>query len=597
MEHLLFSLSAVIILGISAQWLGWRLRLPSILLLLVFGILAGPVLGFIRPDEMLGPLLYPTVSLAVAVILFEGGLSLTFKEFHAVGSVSLRLVSLGMVVSWLLGSLAAHWIFGISWSLSALLGSVLVVTGPTVIMPMLQQIRPAGSVGPILKWEGIVIDPIGAMLALLTFQIITTGDAPLPIIAATIGKTLLTGTSLGLAGAGLLILLLKKDWAPDYLQNPVSLMLVVAVFASANGLQHEAGLLAVTVMGFTLANQKFVSVHHIIEFKETLGVMLIAFIFILLAASLRPSDLAALGFSSLLFLLALLLLVRPASVFVATLGSKLTRQEKVFLSCLAPRGIVAAAVSSIFALRLHESGYPGSDVLVAITFFVIIGTVTIYGLTAAPLARRLGLAKAHPDGILFLGGRFWVRHIALFLKKEGYPVMIVDNSRQNILAARMAGIPATYASIFSEPVLDQVELGDLGKLLAMTGNDDTNSLAALQFSRLFGRDQVFQLALEEASADANAGRHLRGRTLFSDEANHAVLTQRFLDDWSLKKTKLSKEFSFDDFMAKYQGKALPLFLVTEQGRLQVFSTEAKLSPEPGQALICLVPAGKGDNTA
>lgn len=597
MDPLLFGLSAVVILGTAAQWLGWYIRLPSILLLLVFGILAGPVAGIIDPHAMLGSMLYPVVSLAVAVILFEGGLSLSLKEFRAVGGTVFRLVTVGMLVSWLLGSLAAHWLLGMEWSLAILLGAVLVVTGPTVIIPLLRHIRPAGATGPILKWEGIVIDPLGAMLAVLVFQIITTGAAPLAIIAATVGKTLLVGALLGVAGAAIMVGLLMKAWVPDYLQNPVTLMLVVAVFVAAHLLQHESGLLAVTVMGFAMANQKRVPVQHIVEFKENLRVMLIASIFILLAASLRPEELALLGPGSLLFLLALFLIIRPAAVFVSTLGSKLSHNEKLFLSWMAPRGIVAAAVSSIFSLRLHEAGHPGADSLVAATFLVIIATVTVYGLSAGYAAKRLGLAKVNPDGVLILGGRFWARRIAKAIKDEGYPVMLVDNDRHNILAARMEGVPAFYASVFSEPVLEQVELGGIGRLLALTSNDDTNSLASLHFAPVFGRDQIFQLAPEGKPLKEEVSRHLRGRTAFGAEVTHILLTQRFLADWTIRKTKLSKEFDYAAFREKTRGEAIPLFLITEQGRLRVFNAETELTPQAGQTLITLArPRGEDAGT-
>ena len=587
-EHLLISLSAVLVLGVSAQWLGWRLRLPSILLLLLFGILAGPVAGLIQPGEMLGPMLYPVVSLAVAVILFEGGLSLTLREFHAVGGAAIRLVTIGALVSWVLTAGAAHFILGLDRPLAVLLGAILVVTGPTVIIPMLREIRPAGSVGPILKWEGIVIDPIGAMLAVLVYEVVSSGDVPLPVLAGALSQTLLVGLLTGLAAAATMVWLLKRDWVPDYLQNPVTLMLVVVTYALANHLSAEAGLLAVTIMGFAMANQKFVDVHHIIEFKENLRVMLIASVFILLAASLRPGDLTSLGWTSAVFVVFLVLVVRPLAVFAATLATGMTLNEKLFLAWMAPRGIVAAAVSSIFALRLTETGNPGGETLVAVTFLVIITTVAVYGLTAGPLAKRLELVKAHPDGVLFLGGRFWVRRIAKFLKDEGFPVMIVDNSRHNVLAARMEGVPATYASVFSESVLDQVELGGLGKLLAVTSNDDSNSLVGLHFGRLFGRDQIFQLASEEEGANAEGGRHLRGRTLFGEGITHAMLTQRFLGDWALKKTKLSKEFDYKAFQERYHNGAIPLFLINEGKHLQVFNVESPPAPKEGQALISLV---------
>src|SRR3569832_408246 len=457
-EHALVSLSAVVILGISAQWLGWRVRIPSILLLLVFGIVAGPILGWIHPGELLGSLLYPVVSLAVAVILFEGGLSLSVKEFRAIGGVVAWLVTLGAGITWVIGTLAAHWILGLDWPLAILLGAVLVVTGPTVIGPMLRFIRPTGQ--------------SGAMLAVLVFQVTAYSGAEHGMIVATgVLKTIAFGTLVGLLGALTLGLCLKRDLIPDSLQNPVAVMFVVAVFTGANLLQSESGLLAVTIMGFAMANQKAVPINHIVEFKENLRVLLIAGVFILLAAHLKPSDLDQIGVASFMFFLVLVFIARPAAVFASTLGSKLSFREKLFMSWMAPRGIVAAAVASVFALRMEEVGLANADVLVPQTFFVIIGTVALYGLTAPRVARRLGLAKAEPQGVLFLGGRFWVREMAKVLLDEGYPVMLVDNSQHNVSAARMAGIPAFYASIFSDTVLDRVEISGIGKLMAMTSND------------------------------------------------------------------------------------------------------------------------------
>ncbi|MGE5319715.1 MAG: cation:proton antiporter [Hyphomicrobiaceae bacterium] len=597
-EPTLVSLSAVVILGIAAQWLGWRLRIPPILLLLVFGIVAGPVFGWVNPGKLLGSLLYPVVSLAVALILFEGGLSLSVKEFRAIGGVMAWLVTLGTGITWAIAGLAAHWILGLDWSLAILLGAVLVVTGPTVIGPMLRFIRPTGRSGAILKWEGIVIDPIGAMLAVLVFQVTVYAGAEHELVVATgVLKTVAFGVVFGLLGAFTLGFCLKRDLIPDYLQNPVAVMFVVAVFTGANLLQSEAGLLAVTIMGFAMANQKAVPVQHIVEFKENLRVLLIAAVFILLAAHLKPQDLDQIGLASFAFFLTLVFVARPAAVFAATLGSKLSLKEKLFLSWMAPRGIVAAAVASIFALRMEDVGLAGSDALVSQTFFVIIGTVTLYGLTAPLVARRLGLAKAAPQGVLFLGGRFWVREMAKILQDEGYAVMLVDNSRNNVAAARMAGIPAFYASIFADNVLDRVEISGIGKLMAMTSNDDVNSLAALHFAPLFGRAQAYQLMPEDEKQLEAQARHLRGRFLFDRGMTHAVLTQWFTDEAVLKKTRLSEEFGFDELKAQYGGQVQPLFLITEEGELQVFTVEGKIKPHAGQTLISLVQRQPGHGEA
>lgn len=588
-EHSLVSLSAVVTLGIAAQWVGWRMRIPSILLLLIFGILAGPVFGWVNPDDLMGPLLYPVVSLAVAMILFEGGLSLSVKEFRAIGGVMAWLVTVGAAITWIIGSVAAHWILGLDWPLAILLGAVLVVTGPTVIGPMLRFIRPTGQTGAILKWEGIVIDPIGAMLAVLVFQVTMESETqPAMMVVGTVLKTIVIGTLSGLLGALGLGICMKRDYIPDYLHNSVAVMFVVAAFTGANILQPESGLMAVTIMGFALANQKSVSVQHIVEFKENLRVLLIAGVFILLAAHLRPADLDQIGIASFLFLLVLVLVARPVSVFVSTFGSKLSTKEKLFLSWMAPRGIVAAAVASIFALRLEEVGLAGSEVLVPQTFFIIIGTVALYGLTAPLVARRLGLAKAHPQGVLFLGGQYWVRNIAKTLHDEGYPVMLVDNSRHNISAARKAGIPAFYASIFADNVLDRVEISGIGKLMAMTANDDVNSLAALHFASLFGRSQTYQLIPDDEKLLDAHSRHLRGRFLFDKGMTHAALTEWFTDEPVVKKTRVSEEFGLEELKARYAGKVLPLFLISEDGNLQIFTVEGKIKPQAGQTLISLV---------
>ncbi|MFZ1547129.1 MAG: cation:proton antiporter [Candidatus Nitrotoga sp.] len=588
-EHSLVSLSAVVTLGIAAQWVGWRMRIPSLLLLLIFGILAGPVFGWVNPDDLMGSLLYPVVSLAVAMILFEGGLSLSVKEFRAIGGVMAWLVTVGAAITWLIGSVAAHWILGLDWPLAILLGAVLVVTGPTVIGPMLRFIRPTGQTGAILKWEGIVIDPIGAMLAVLVFKVtMESGTQPEMMVVSTVLKTIVIGALSGLLGALGLGICMKRDYIPDYLHNSVAVMFVVAAFTGANILQSESGLLAVTIMGFALANQKSVSVQHIVEFKENLRVLLIAGVFILLAAHLRPADLDQIGIASFLFLLVLVLIARPASVFVSTFGSKLSTKEKLFLSWMAPRGIVAAAVASIFALRLEEIGLAGSEVLVPQTFFIIIGTVALYGLTAPLVARRLGLAKAHPQGVLFLGGQYWVRNIAKTLHDEGYPVMLVDNSRHNILAAHMAGIPAFYASIFADNVLDRIEISGIGKLMAMTTNDDVNSLAVLHFASLFGRSQTYQLIPDDEKLLDAHSRHLRGRFLFDKGMTHAALLEWFTDEAVVKKTKLSEEYGLEELKAQYEGKVLPLFLITEDGNLQIITTEGNIKPQAGQILISLV---------
>lgn len=323
-ENILLGLTFILVLGIAASWLAWRLRLPSILVLLVFGFIAGPATGFLNPDDIFGELLLPIVSLSVAVLLFEGGLNLSIAELRKTGSVVFKLITVGVLITWLLGAGVAYFVLNLDLELAALLGAILVVTGPTVILPLLRHLRPSGQVGSILKWEGIVIDPIGAMLVVLVFQAIIAGGGQeaASLIAISLAKTVFFGGVIGISGAVIIAQMLKRYWMPDFLHSVVSLALVILAFTASNYLQEDSGFLTVTIMGIVLANQKGVNVKHIIEFKENLRVLIISGLFILLTARLQLEELAKIGAGSIALLAVLILLARPISVALSTLGSK-----------------------------------------------------------------------------------------------------------------------------------------------------------------------------------------------------------------------------------------------------------------------------------
>ncbi|MCA9059598.1 MAG: cation:proton antiporter, partial [Planctomycetaceae bacterium] len=395
-EKILSSLAAVFVLGVSAQWVAARLRIPSILLLLATGIAAGSGFGWIAPDQLLGDLLLPVVSLSIAVILFEGSMSLRFRELARIGRPLLMMLTIGVFLTWALTTLGSMWILQLPPGLSLLLGAILTVTGPTVIGPMLRLIRPSGPAGPIARWEGIVIDPIGAMLAVLVFSAESAlsrgafGSAALDAFAG-FGQTMLTGVCSGWCMAWCLRQLLSRHWIPDHLESPFTLMTVIGGFTASNLLVHEAGLIAVTVMGILLANQNQVSIRRIMEFKENLSVLLISSLFILLSARLETAALLEMSWRGPAFAAFMILIVRPVVVWLATIGSGLRKVDRLFLAWLAPRGIVAAAVSSVFALELAKTN-PQASLLVPATFTIIISTVLVYGLTSGPLARILGLS-------------------------------------------------------------------------------------------------------------------------------------------------------------------------------------------------------------
>lgn len=588
----LLMLAAIMVLGAVAQWLGWLLRLPSILLLLLFGFLAGPIAGIVRPDALLGDLLLPFVSLSVALILFEGGLTLNLTELRHVGRVVLMLVTVGALTTWLLAAAAAYWLIGLDFGLAVLLGAILTVTGPTVVLPLLRHIRPTGMVNATLKWEGIVIDPIGAVLAVIAFEVVTEGrlEGALWHGAWIAARTIGLGGAIGLAGAGLLAIAIRRFWIPDHLHTLVASMLVVAVFTGSNVLLHESGLMAVTVMGIALANQRLADVRHILEFKENLRVFLLSTVFVLLSARLSLNDLATVGVGTLAFLAALLLIVRPASVLVSSIGCGLRWSERAFLSWMAPRGIVAAAVTSVFALALEDRGYTQARLLVPIVFSTIVGTVLVYGLTGGVAARLLGLADSNPQGLLLVGAGPFARELAKAVKSLGFRVLLVDTNRENIVAARMAGLNTYFGSVLAEDTLERLDLAGIGRLLALTSNDEVNTLATQRFAHVFGRAGLFQLPPKGSeSGRSKISSQFHGRLLFRNDATLATIDALIADRATIRTTRLTPEFDYQAFRARYGVAALPLLVIGDGARLSVVAADEKPERRTGQTIVSLNP--------
>jgi NhaP-type Na+/H+ or K+/H+ antiporter len=595
MEHLLIGLASIVVLGIGAQWLSWRLRMPAILLLLVVGFVAGPVTGFLHPDELLGDLVFPIVSLSVAVILFEGGLSLNVAELRDLGRVVGRLLTLGALITWVLSTAFAMLLLDLSGGLALLLGAVLIVTGPTVIVPLLRHIRPTPRVGSAVKWEGIVNDPVGAILGVLVFEAIIAGgiEAGLGVVVPGMMRAVVVGALTGLLAAGFVVLLLHRHWIPDYLESPVALALVVMAYAVSNRLQMESGLLAVTVMGSALASQKRVSVRQIVEFKENLRVLLIAALFIILAARLPLTDPDYFGAGSLLFLAALVLVVRPLAVLAATWRSRFNWRERVFIAAMAPRGIVAAAIVSVFALGLVDAGREEAARLVPLIFVVIVGTVGVYGIVTPILARLLRVASPNAKGMLFIGGGPWVIEAATLLKDLGVDLVVADSNWQNVSAARSAGLRTYHGNVLTEGALEEIELqlDGIGRFLALTPNDEVNTLATVHFRELFDSSRMYQLPPEETERERRQRgipQHLRGRLLFNTDATHAYISERFRGGAIIKRTRLTDEFDYDAFREYYGERAVPLFSVKESGDIVIHTTTAPPSPKSGQTLISLV---------
>lgn len=591
-EEALVGLASILLLGVGAQWLAWRLRLPSILLLLALGFLAGPITGFLHPDELFGELLFPIVSMSVAIILFEGGLSLRLTELPQMGKVMPLLITVGALITWVVATVAAHFVLGMDWSLAVLLGAILIVTGPTVIGPLLRQIRPTGKVGAVLKWEGILIDPVGAVLAVLIFDAILGGefDRATSVVIIGILETLVIGVGLGFLGAGAMVIFLRRYWIPDFLQNGVSLLVALGLFALSNVLRPESGLVTVILMGVLLANQRWVPIRHIIEFKENLRVLLIGGLFILLSSRLDIQAILDTGWRGLLFLAILIFVARPLSVLVSTFGSQISNRSRLFLTWMAPRGIVAASVSSLFAFELTEAGVEGAELVVSMTFLVIVGTVILYGLTAGPVARRLGLSEADPQGVLIVGAHKLGREISRALQTLGFKVVLVDTNERNIEASKEADLPVFYGNALSEEAIEDIDYAGIGRLLAVTSNDEVNALATLHFGEVFDRSDMFQLQAEgKGNSQEPAPKHLRGRFLFDPKLTYKFLAGCLAAGGEIRDVPVTNDFDFEAFKSRYEGEVYPLFLAREGKTLHIFTAEFQPILNEGQTLVVLVP--------
>ena len=587
-------LASIGVLSLFCQWLAWRVRMPAIVFLLAAGIACGPVLHYLNPEEVFGDLLFPMVSLAVAVILFEGSLTLRFSEIRGHGAMVRNLIPVGAVVTGIIGTLSAHWILNISWEIALLFGAISVVTGPTVIAPLLRAVRPNSKLANILQWEGIIIDPVGALLAVLVYEgIVSWGQGNVFGHSMYIfSTTLVVGSVLGVAAGYLNGQVLRKHWIPHYLHNAGTLTFMLGVYALSNEIAHESGLLTVTIMGIWMANMKQVPIEGLLEFKESLSVLLISALFIILAARIEFSAIAELGWGLALVLAVLMLVARPLSIFLSAIGTNLTWREKLFLSWIAPRGIVAAAVSALFAFQLTNNGFAGGETLVPLVFMLIIATVIIQSLTARPLAHLLGVAQAPEYGFLILGANPVARMIATELNKHEVPVVMADTSWENIRQARMENLQVYFGNPVSEHAANQLDLTGIGNFLVISPYKHMNSLATYHFLDWFGeQDNVFSLAEGEQEQQARhqtAEKIQRTRGLFNG-VSYAKLASLVSQGYTIKTTQLSEAFSYQDFLNRHRNQALVLFLLDSKNHIKPVRNMAELKPDEETTLISLVP--------
>ncbi|MBA6155230.1 cation:proton antiporter [Tenacibaculum sp. S7007] len=505
-------LAGIIILGILAQWFAWKFKIPAILPLILIGLFVGPIAAeFLSSDgsKWIEPIwngtkglfpgdgLFYFVSLAISIILFEGGLTLKKSEITTVGPVITKLITLGSAVTFVVSGIVTHYLLGLGWEISLLFSALIIVTGPTVISPILRNIPLKKDVAAVLKWEGILIDPIGALAAVLVFEFISVGGGSGFTKTALIefGKILLFGLTFGFTFAHGLIFIINKKLVPHYLLNVVSLSLVLFVFVLSDLFAHESGLLSVVVMGMVIANSNLKSLDELLYFKESLSVLLISILFILLAANMNISELMLIfNWKALALFAIVILVVRPLSVFLSTHNSTLKLNEKLFISWVGPRGIVAAGIASLFGTKLMKQGVAGAEYITPLVFMIVLGTVLLNATTARMFAKVVGVFLKSSESIAIIGASDAARVIAKYLMNNGRRVVLLDQNKSYIEKARNNGIEAFDIDIYNDSLDDNAELNDVGYLIAMTGSDEVNKYAINQFSEIYGEKGNYRLA-------------------------------------------------------------------------------------------------------
>jgi NhaP-type Na+/H+ or K+/H+ antiporter len=483
----------------------------------------------------------------------------------------------GVPVGWLLGSLAAHYLAGLSWPVAILFAGILVVTGPTVIIPLLRQAKLDSRPAAILKWEGIVNDPIGALLAVFVFETISvalTGRT----VAETAGWLMvssLVAVGLGFVGGRAIAWLFHHGLVPEYLKAAVILCVVLACFEGANLLQHETGLVAVTALGMTLSNARIASIEEMRRFKENITLILVSALFVVLTASLQPEVVAAFDWPLIGFVAAVLVLVRPATIWISTIGSGLSWQERALVGWIAPRGIVAVAVTGFFGPALVDLGYEDAELLVPLAFAIVFATVIAHGFSIGWLGRRLGLSASGKPGVLVVGASPWSIGLASALKELEVPVTVVDTNWHHLREARLAGLSVYYGQILAEAAEYRLDLNRFGYLLALSDNNAYNALVCTQLAPEIDRHRVYQLHPQKGDEDDphNLPFTMRGRTLLRSGAGYDDLMERLGNGWIFQKTRLTEEYDFDRYLADRPEGTEMLFAVRPSGEI-AFSTES-----------------------
>ncbi|WP_142784547.1 cation:proton antiporter [Changchengzhania lutea] len=585
----MLELAGIIILGILAQWVAWKLKIPAILPLILIGLFVGPVAAeflsedgtkWIQPIYKDGKGLFPDtslfyfVSLAISIILFEGGLTLRMGEIKNVGPIITKLITIGVLVTFFGAALAAHFVFYLTWEISFLFSALIIVTGPTVITPILRNIPLKKDISAVLKWEGILIDPIGALVAVLVFEFISVGAGGeyTKTVLIEFGKIVLFGSTFGFTFAHAINFTINRRWVPHYLLNVFALAAVLGVFVLSDSFAHESGLLAVVVMGMVLGNSNSPYLKELLYFKESLSVLLISILFILLAANINIEDLMLIyNWNAVILFGLVVFLIRPIGVFLSTQGSKLKLNEKLFISWVGPRGIVAAGIASLFGLTLADKGVVDAKYITPLVFMIVLGTVLLNATTARLFAKIAGVFLTKSEGILIVGASKVSRLLGHYLESHGRHVVLIDSNESNIAKAKELGLEAITTNIYSDNLMDNIELNDVGYLMALTGNSDINKYAIDKFSKQFGENGSFRLVTTTEMLDENNNPK---QGLFSHTDDFTALLEVTRKHPSIQEIELENREHYETLikMSNDDKDIIPLFIKDNDGELHIISS-------------------------
>ncbi|MFD0760470.1 cation:proton antiporter [Lutibacter aestuarii] len=600
----MIELAGIIILGIIAQWFAWKFKIPAILPLILIGLIVGPLSTLVSYDgtKWLEPVwngteglfpdekLFSFVSLAISIILFEGGLTLKKEEILNVGPAIVKLISIGALITFLGAGIAAHYVFDLSWSISFLFSALIIVTGPTVIAPILRNIPLKKDISAVLKWEGILIDPIGALVAVLVFEFISVeaGYEYTKEALIEFGKIVIIGLSIGFTSAYALFYAIKFNIIPRYLLNVITLAGVLTVFVLSDLFAHESGLLAVVVMGMVLGNMKVKELKEILYFKESLSILLISILFILLAANINLDDMLLLYKWETLVLFAIVIFVlRPLSVFLSTSGSGLKLNEKLFISWVGPRGIVAAGIASLFGLKLAMQGESDAEYITPLVFMIVLGTVLLNATTARLFAKLAGVFLKSSEGIIIVGSSNFARLIATYLKKNNRRVVLIDSNIENINKAKSLGLEAIEGNVYSDELLEDIELNDIGFLLALTGSPAVNNYVIEKFSPIFGENGAFRLI---STDEMKQGEDVKSNQLFTHNDDYINLSEVVRDFPLVNEVTINSPEHYKSLLKEINEEthSIPMFIKDKKGEIHIISSlDMSFVIEKGDILMYL----------